>query len=94
MWSGLFGGRSLPNCLANDVDRARTTKASLQIFSGTLLPAASITGAPKRAAMSHSIVLETPRGIYTGAIGYIAPNRKAQFSIAIRTSSVTLRSAR
>ncbi|GIS20533.1 MAG: hypothetical protein CM15mP120_24490 [Pseudomonadota bacterium] len=47
------------------------TKASLVDIFRTLFPAASITGAPKRAAMSHIAQLEkTPRGIYTGAIGY------------------------
>jgi para-aminobenzoate synthetase / 4-amino-4-deoxychorismate lyase len=33
--------------------------------------------------------LETsPRRIYTGSIGYIAPNRKARFNVAIRTALV------
>ena len=26
-----------------------------------------------------------PRGVYTGAIGFVAPNRRAQFNVAIRT---------
>ena len=65
------------------------TDASLAEIFRTLFPAASITGAPKRAAMGHIARIEkSPRGIYTGAIGYLSPNRKAQFSIAIRTSTV------
>jgi para-aminobenzoate synthetase / 4-amino-4-deoxychorismate lyase len=30
----------------------------------------------------------TPRRIYTGAIGYISPKRKAQFNVAIRTALI------
>ena len=30
----------------------------------------------------------TPRKIYTGSIGYIAPNRKAKFNVAIRTALI------
>lgn len=30
----------------------------------------------------------TPRGIYTGAIGYVAPDQQAQFNVAIRTVHV------
>jgi para-aminobenzoate synthetase/4-amino-4-deoxychorismate lyase len=68
--------------------RARTDADLVEIFR-KLFPAASITGAPKRAAMTHIERLEnSPRGVYTGAIGYLAPNRQAQFSIAIRTSAV------
>jgi para-aminobenzoate synthetase/4-amino-4-deoxychorismate lyase len=37
---------------------------------------------------------QSPREIYTGAIGYIAPNRQAQFSIAIRTSWIDRKTAR
>ncbi|MDA8702597.1 chorismate-binding protein [Pseudomonadales bacterium] len=65
---------------------AETDASVTEIFK-QLFPAASITGAPKRAAMCSIAQLEkTPREIYTGAIGYIAPKRQAQFSIAIRTT--------
>lgn len=50
-----------------------------------LLPGGSITGAPKRRAVEIISELETvPRGIYTGAIGYIQGDR-ADFNLAIRT---------
>jgi para-aminobenzoate synthetase / 4-amino-4-deoxychorismate lyase len=54
-----------------------------------LFPSGSVTGAPKIRAMEHIAYLETaPRGTYTGAIGFFAPNR-ASFNVAIRT--ITLR---
>jgi para-aminobenzoate synthetase/4-amino-4-deoxychorismate lyase len=51
-----------------------------------MFPCGSITGAPKRRSME--IIAETensPRGIYTGCIGYISPKGEAVFSVAIRT---------
>lgn len=51
-----------------------------------LFPCASITGAPKVRSTEIIAELESlPRRVYTGAIGYIAPQRKAQFNVAIRT---------
>ena len=51
-----------------------------------LFPSGSITGAPKIRTMQIIHDLEAhPRGIYTGAIGHIAPNRTATFNVAIRT---------
>jgi para-aminobenzoate synthetase / 4-amino-4-deoxychorismate lyase len=51
-----------------------------------LFPSGSITGAPKIRTMEIIHDTEsTPRGIYTGAIGHIAPNRNATFNVAIRT---------
>jgi para-aminobenzoate synthetase/4-amino-4-deoxychorismate lyase len=52
-----------------------------------LFPCGSITGAPKKRSMEIIAELEnTPRGLYTGCIGYIAPEmREAVFSVAIRT---------
>lgn len=51
-----------------------------------LYPSGSITGAPKISAMKLIQSLEpTPRGIYTGAIGYITPDSEMVFSVAIRT---------
>jgi anthranilate/para-aminobenzoate synthase component I len=54
-----------------------------------LAPAASITGAPKRAAVGMIRELEpVPRGVYCGSIGFI-DGRGAQFSVAIRTAVAT-----
>ncbi|HUZ95780.1 MAG TPA: aminodeoxychorismate synthase component I [Edaphobacter sp.] len=55
------------------------------IFKG-VFPSGSITGAPKIRTMEiiHEME-ETPRGIYTGSIGYMAPNGDAAFNVAIRT---------
>ena len=65
--------------------RAQTT-APLDRILSAIFPAASITGAPKRRTMQVITQLEsTPRRIYTGAIGFIAPDRRAQFNVAIRT---------
>jgi len=67
---------------------AETDAAVSEIFQA-LFPCASITGAPKISSMKLIAELEdTPRGIYTGAIGYMGPNRQAQFSVAIRTALI------
>lgn len=51
-----------------------------------LFPCGSVTGAPKVHAMEIIRELEAePRGVYTGAIGHIAPSGDAQFNVAIRT---------
>lgn len=65
------------------------TKASVTRIFSALFPCASITGAPKVSTMKIIAELETsPRKAYTGSIGYIAPNRKAKFNVAIRTALV------
>lgn len=49
-------------------------------------PGGSISGAPKKRALEIIQELEpTPRGLFTGAIGYFGYNGKSQFNIAIRT---------
>ena len=56
-----------------------------EIFS-SLFPCGSVTGAPKIRAME--IIDETevsPRGVYTGALGYLAPTADFVFSVPIRT---------
>ncbi len=51
-----------------------------------LFPCGSVTGAPKVRAMEIIRELEGgPRGVYTGAIGHIAPSGDCQFNVAIRT---------
>jgi para-aminobenzoate synthetase / 4-amino-4-deoxychorismate lyase len=62
------------------------TGASLSEVFGALFPAASITGAPKVHTMELIAQIETtPRRLYTGAIGFVLPGRRAQFNVAIRT---------
>ncbi|MGB2599022.1 MAG: aminodeoxychorismate synthase component I [Candidatus Omnitrophota bacterium] len=56
-----------------------------EIFEN-IFPSGSVTGAPKKRTME--IIAETekePRDIYTGSMGYIAPDGNAQFNVAIRT---------
>ncbi|MDN7178244.1 aminodeoxychorismate synthase component I [Caballeronia sp. SEWSISQ10-4 2] len=51
-----------------------------------LLPCGSITGAPKHKTMQLIDALEsTPRGIYTGAIGWLDKSRDFCLSVPIRT---------
>jgi len=51
-----------------------------------LFPCGSITGAPKIRAMQIAAALETgARGIYTGALGWLAPAGDFQLNVAIRT---------
>jgi para-aminobenzoate synthetase/4-amino-4-deoxychorismate lyase len=51
-----------------------------------LFPCGSVTGAPKVRAMEIIKGIEGgDRGVYTGAIGCIAPSGDAQFNVAIRT---------
>jgi para-aminobenzoate synthetase/4-amino-4-deoxychorismate lyase len=62
------------------------TGAGLGGIMQALFPPASITGAPKPRTMEIIAELEqTPRRIYTGSVGFMGPDRKAQFNVAIRT---------
>ncbi|MCF7887553.1 MAG: aminodeoxychorismate synthase component I [Candidatus Omnitrophica bacterium] len=54
-----------------------------------LFPCGSVTGAPKIETMKIIKELEKePRGIYTGAIGYINPKKQFCFNVAIRTAHI------
>jgi len=51
-----------------------------------VFPCGSVTGAPKKSTMDIINRLEpSPRGVYTGAIGYITPERNMCFNVPIRT---------
>jgi para-aminobenzoate synthetase/4-amino-4-deoxychorismate lyase len=65
--------------------RLRPNLTFYEIFRA-LFPSGSITGAPKLRTMQIIRELErNPRGVYTGAIGHIAPSGDATFNVAIRT---------
>lgn len=65
--------------------RARSSAPLGDVFAA-LFPCASVTGAPKVQTMRIIREVETgPRGIYTGAIGFVGPGQRARFNVAIRT---------
>lgn len=64
--------------------------ASLQEIFHALFPCGSVTGAPKIRAMEILADLESSqRGLYTGALGFIDPNGRMAFNVAIRTLFLT-----
>jgi para-aminobenzoate synthetase/4-amino-4-deoxychorismate lyase len=70
---------------------AASRQGLAKVFAA-LFPCASVTGAPKASTMGMIGRLEdSPRGAYCGAIGMIAPNGDARFSVAIRTATVDRR---
>ncbi len=87
--SSLFDVESHPTILQmTSTVESRTSVPITEIFAA-LFPCASITGAPKIRTMEIIAGLEGgPRGIYTGALGFISPPRRAQFNVAIRTVQV------
>lgn len=65
--------------------RMRATTTYYDLFRA-LFPCGSITGAPKIRAMQIIRALEAEtRGISCGTIGFIAPDGRATFNVAIRT---------
>lgn len=69
-----------------------TSHASLKEIFTALFPCASITGAPKRAAMNIIAELEaSPRGVYCGAIGLVDEDGDCCFNVAIRTVTIDKR---
>jgi anthranilate/para-aminobenzoate synthase component I len=56
------------------------------VLLGALLPAGSVTGAPKRRAVERLAGLEAdPRGVYTGTIGCCDDGGDMEWNVAIRT---------
>ncbi len=82
----MFAVERYPTLLQMTSSVEARTKAGLGEIVSALFPCASVTGAPKVRTME--IIAQTergPRGIYTGAVGFVAPGRRARFNVAIRT---------
>jgi para-aminobenzoate synthetase/4-amino-4-deoxychorismate lyase len=59
---------------------------TLEELFAALFPCGSVTGAPKVSTTRHIAALEdSPRGVYCGAVGFVAPGGDAAFNVAIRT---------
>jgi para-aminobenzoate synthetase component 1 len=58
----------------------------LEAILRALFPCGSVTGAPKIAAMRRIQETEaSPRGLYCGSVGWLAPNGDFSLNVAIRT---------
>ena len=68
----------------------KSTESLTNIFKA-LFPSASITGAPKVNTINLIRQLEQDaREVYTGTVGFITPDHRAQFNVAIRTLVIDL----
>ncbi len=79
--------------LGSDITAELTPTAGIGDVFRSLFPSAVVTGEPKARSMEAIATLECrTRGVYAGAIGYMAPTSgerpDASFSVAIRTLTV------
>ncbi len=85
----LFEVERYPRVLQMTSTVTAATDAGLGALLAALFPCASITGAPKVHTMSLIRDLEcSPRGVYTGTLGFCLPDGTMQFNVAIRTAVV------
>ncbi len=67
----------------------------LHRFFREIFPSGSVTGAPKKRTMEIIKELEEEeRNIYTGSIGYILPDGRSLFNVAIRTALIDKRTGK
>lgn len=88
----LFGVEEHPTLwqMTSTVNGKLKTGTPVKSILAALFPSGSVTGAPKKRSIEAIQELEdTPRGIYTGAIGYFAPGNEACFNVAIRTAVIS-----
>ena len=77
--------------LTSTVEARLRPGTGLAALLAATFPCGSVTGAPK--AMATRIIAEeegAPRGVYCGAIGFVAPGGDAAFNVAIRTVELDL----
>ncbi len=82
----LFEVERYPTVLQMTSTVTARSRAPLSAVITALFPCASVTGAPKKRTMEIVAAAETsPRGVYTGTIGWAGPDGTACFNVAIRT---------
>lgn len=85
----LFDVETFPTILQMTSTVEAETDATLAELFAATFPCASVTGAPKMRTAELIRELEpSPRGVYTGAVGYLGPGRIARFNVAIRTATI------
>lgn len=88
----LFAIETYPTVLQMTSTVAARTTADWPAIMRAMFPCASITGAPKVRTMQIIRALETtPRGIYTGCMGYLNRATAFFFNVAIRTATIDRR---
>jgi para-aminobenzoate synthetase component 1 len=76
--------------MTSTVEGVLEAPATLPGLMAALFPCGSVTGAPKIRAMQIIREVEpAARGVYCGAVGWMSPSGDADFSVAIRTLSVS-----
>lgn len=84
----LFSIENYPTVLqmTSTITACTRPEVTLEDVFAALFPCGSITGAPKLMSMDIIARLEkSPRAVYCGAIGHVAPGGAARFNVAIRT---------
>ncbi len=82
----LFDVERYPTLLQMTSEVRARSREPLSALFAALFPCASVTGAPKKRTMEIVASLEVaPRGVYTGAIGWAAPDGSTAWNVAIRT---------
>ena len=90
--SSLFDVETYPtfHALTSTITARLRPGVGLRERIGALFPCGSVVGAPKIRASEVIRELEAePRGVYTGAIGAIAPGGDIAFNVAIRTAVIS-----
>jgi para-aminobenzoate synthetase/4-amino-4-deoxychorismate lyase len=77
------------HALTSTVTAQLSPGVSLRERIAAVFPCGSIVGAPKiRAAQILAGLESAPRGVYTGAIGALAPDGSVELNVAIRTATL------
>lgn len=86
--SELFGIYSFPQVhqMISTIEGSLKPGIHFSAILKALFPMGSMTGAPKESVMQLIDAYEpTPRGLYSGTIGYITPNGDFDFNVVIRS---------